>query len=131
MEEQLDRREEVNPARKRAILHDQQQLLHQHNGLVRLFRTALERMPNDDYKVVIRADKRPAGIHERQINALIKDEVAILIVGENVEKCDIVVTPLDTGQLQKIFWQGDDAYYFKINMINALNGQYQSVLGKF
>lgn len=61
MEEQLDRRQEINTAMKRAILQDLQQLLHEHHALVRQFKTALERMPNDDYKVVIRADKRPAG----------------------------------------------------------------------
>ncbi|KAF8792564.1 hypothetical protein HNY73_004144 [Argiope bruennichi] len=38
MEEQLDRREEINPAMKRAILRDLQQLLHGHNALVRLFK---------------------------------------------------------------------------------------------
>lgn len=61
MEEQLDRRQEINAqnkkwinaAMKRAILQDLQQLLHEHHVLVRLFKTALERMPNDDYKVVI------------------------------------------------------------------------------
>ena len=60
-------------------------------------------MPNDDYKVVIRADKRPAGTHERRFNAPTIDEVAILIVGENLETRDIVLTRRDTGQLQKIY----------------------------
>lgn len=140
MEEQLDRRQEINTAMKRAILQDLQQLLHEHHALVRLFKTALERMPNDDYKVVIRADKRPAGTHERRFNAPTIDEVAILIVGENLETRDIVLTRRDTGQLQQIyethrsydtlqyplmFWQGDDGYHFNIKMINPLNGEYQ------
>ncbi|KAG8182241.1 hypothetical protein JTE90_024174 [Oedothorax gibbosus] len=55
--------------------------------------SALDRMPNDDYKVVIRADKRPSGRHERTFNAPTIDEVAILIVGENLETRDIVLTP--------------------------------------
>lgn len=140
MEEQVDRRQEINAAMKRTILQDLQQLLHEHNALVRLFKSALERMPNDNYKVVIRADKRPSGAHERTFNAPTIDEVAILIVGENLEARDIVLTRRDTGQLQHIsethrsydtlqyplmFWQGEDGYYFNIKMINPLNGEYQ------
>ncbi|GFY56791.1 uncharacterized protein TNIN_474551 [Trichonephila inaurata madagascariensis] len=68
-EEQLDRRREINAGMKRAILQDLQQLLHEHHALVRLFKSALERMSNDDYKVVIKADKRPSGTHERTFNA--------------------------------------------------------------
>lgn len=92
---------------------------------------ALERVPNDDYKVAIKADKRPAttmcqmGTHERTFNVPTIDEVAILIVGEQLEIRDIVLTRRDTGQLQRIsktrgsydalqyplmFWQGQDGY---------------------
>ncbi|CAB3233491.1 unnamed protein product [Arctia plantaginis] len=53
IEEQLDRHQEINAAMERAILQDLQQLLHEHHALVRLFKSALERMPNNDYKVVI------------------------------------------------------------------------------
>jgi hypothetical protein len=60
-------------------------------------------MPKNDYKVVIRADKQPAGTHERTFNAPTIDEVAILIVGENVETRDIVLTHRDTVQLQQIY----------------------------
>ena len=100
--------------------------------MVKLFRTALERMPNNDYKVIIRAGKRPAGTHEPTFNAPTTDEDAILIVGENVGTRDIVLTRRDTGQLQHIyethrsydalqyplmFWQGDDGYHFNIKML--------------
>ncbi|XP_037953369.1 uncharacterized protein LOC119683647 isoform X2 [Teleopsis dalmanni] len=106
-------------------------------ALVRLFKTALERMPHDNYKVVIRADKRPAETHERKFNAPTIDKVAILIVGENLNIRDIVLTRRDTGQLQQVcethrsydtlqyplmFWQEDDGYDFNIKMINPLNG---------
>lgn len=92
MEEQLDRRLGINAGMKRAIIQDLQCLLHEHHALVRLFKSALEQMPNDDYKVVIKADKRPSGTHERTFNAPTVDEVAILIVGEQLEKRDIVLT---------------------------------------
>ena len=48
MEEQLDRRQKINIAVKKATLYDFQHLLHEHHALVRLLMTALERMPNDD-----------------------------------------------------------------------------------
>ncbi|CAH0397640.1 unnamed protein product [Chilo suppressalis] len=99
MEEQLDRRLAINAGMKRAILQDLQCLLHEHHALVKLFKSALDRMPNDDYKVVIKADKRPSGTHERTFNAP-TDEVAILIVGEQLDKRDIMLTRRDTGQLQ-------------------------------
>ena len=41
----------------------------QHNELVALFTTALDSMPSDNYKIVIKADKTPAGQHARCFNA--------------------------------------------------------------
>ncbi|CAH2103518.1 unnamed protein product [Euphydryas editha] len=105
VEEQLDRRQEINTTMKRAILQDLQQLLHKRHAFIysfRLFKTALERMLNDDYKVVTRVDKRPAGTHECTFNSPTIDEVAILIVFENLETCDIVLIRRDTGQLQHL-----------------------------
>ncbi|CAH2103591.1 unnamed protein product [Euphydryas editha] len=52
---------------------------------VRQFETTLERVPNYEYKAVIKADERPAGTYEHTFNAATIDEVAILIVGENLE----------------------------------------------
>lgn len=141
MEEQLDRRGEINAGMKQAILQDLQQLLHEHHAFVRLFKSALKRIPNDNYKVVIKADKRPSGTRERRYNAPTIDEVAILIVAEQLKTRVIVLTRRDTGQLQKIsethrsydalqyplmFWQGEDGYYFNIKMINPLNDEYIS-----
>lgn len=54
---------------QREVIVELQQILHKHNQLVNLFKTSLERMISDRYKVVIRADKRPIGEHERKYNA--------------------------------------------------------------
>ena len=43
------------------VVLELQRMLHQHNDLVKDFKTNLDRMPTDEYKVVIRADRRPAG----------------------------------------------------------------------
>ncbi|UYV73327.1 hypothetical protein LAZ67_10002739 [Cordylochernes scorpioides] len=96
----------------------------------RLFKTTIERMPTDDYVVVIRADKTPAGQHERRFNAPTIDEVAILIVGEEFNSRDIVIHRRDDNlqrvsethrsydalQYPILFWQGEDGYHFNIKM---------------
>ncbi|CAH2105799.1 unnamed protein product [Euphydryas editha] len=79
---------------KRAILQALQQLLHEYHPLARLriVKAALERIPNNDHKVVIRTDKQQAGIHKRTFDAPTTDKIAILIIGENLEICDIVLS---------------------------------------
>ena len=52
--------------------------------------TPLDRMPSDNHKIVIKADKMPAGQHARRFNAP-TIEFAIVIVGENLEYQDIVL----------------------------------------
>lgn len=109
-----------------------QNLFDPHNELVKLFRTALERMPADDYKVIIKADKTPAGQHERQYNVSIINEVAIVIVGEEFNSRDIVLHRRD-GNVRRVskthrsydalqylilFWQGTDEYCFNVKMRN-------------
>jgi hypothetical protein len=47
-----------------------------------LFKTAIDMMPCDTHKIVLHADKTPAGEHVRRFNAPTIDEVAIVIVGD-------------------------------------------------
>ncbi|VDN32359.1 unnamed protein product, partial [Cylicostephanus goldi] len=61
-------------------------MLHQRNDLVNKFKTTLEQMLTDEYKVVIRADKRPAGQHERRFNAPFVSEMAVVLAIEG--DCD-------------------------------------------
>lgn len=80
--EEVNQRSAISSVTKRNIIESLQGMFHQHNELIRLFTTALDRMPSDDFKIVIRADKRPTREHERRYNAPIIEEVAIFIVGE-------------------------------------------------
>jgi hypothetical protein len=48
-------------------------------------------MPTDEYEVIIRADRRPAGEHERRFNAPPVDEVAVVISGYEFHQWDIVI----------------------------------------
>lgn len=121
---------------KRSIVEQLQTFFHQHNELVALFTTALDRMPSDNHKIVIRADKAPAGQHAGRFNAPTIDEVAIVVVGENLENRDIVLhrrndqlqrvsethRSYDALQYPILFWQGEDGYHFSIKMINPVTG---------
>ncbi|XP_036343461.1 uncharacterized protein LOC118752691 [Rhagoletis pomonella] len=56
-----------------------------------MFKTALQRMPSDTHKFVIRADRTPTGEHVRRFNAPTVDDVAAIIVGDPTTSRDIVV----------------------------------------
>ncbi|GFT18962.1 uncharacterized protein TNCV_4725991 [Trichonephila clavipes] len=100
-DEQIDQRCYYNAGTRREIVGALQGLFDQYNELVRLFKTAIQRMPADDYAVVILADKRPVGQHERQFNAPSIDEVAIVIVGEEFESRDIILHRR-SGDIQRV-----------------------------
>jgi len=74
---------------KRPIVEQFQRFFHQHNELVALFTTSLDRMLSDNHKIVIKANKTPAGQHARRFNAPTIDEVAIVVVGEDLKNRDI------------------------------------------
>ncbi|XP_050058802.1 uncharacterized protein LOC126550758 [Aphis gossypii] len=134
--QEIDLRCAHNNLVKRSIVEQLQTLFHQHNQLIILFKTALDLMPSDNHKIVIRADKTPAGQHTRRFNAPTIDEVAIVVVGENLESRDIVLRrrndqlqrikethrSYDALQYPIIFWQGEDGYDFSIKMINPIAG---------
>ncbi|XP_076258595.1 uncharacterized protein LOC143195400 isoform X2 [Rhynchophorus ferrugineus] len=134
--QEIDLRCAHNNLVKRSIVEQLQTLFHQHNQLIILFKTALDLMPSDNHKIVIRADKTPAGQHTRRFNAPTIDEVAIIVVGENLESRDIVLhrrnfqlQPIkethrsyDALQYPIIFWQGEDGYDLSIKMINPITG---------
>lgn len=136
--DQVDQRCAIHTNTKRQIIDSLQTFLHEHNELVRLFKTAIEQMPSDDYKVVIKADKAPVGQHERRYNAPTIDEVAIVIVGEQFESRNIILhrrnenirrnaethRSYDALQYPILFWQGEDGYHFNIKEINAKTGNF-------
>ena len=112
-------------------------MLHQHNDYVHIFKIALQRMPSDAYRVVIRADKRPAGEHERRFNEPVTNDVAIVIVGNEFDRRDIILEKRN-NQLQRvtethrsydalqyplIFWEGEDGYHFNIMQVNPRTGE--------
>ena len=113
----------------RPTLFSIQQMLHEYNPNISLFKTDVPQ----DHKIVIRADKTPAGEHPRRFNAPTAPEVAALIVqGTEGNFRDIVLNQRDTGlqrvsethrlydalQYPLLFPRGEDGYYLQIWQVN-------------
>lgn len=77
-----------NNSVKRPIVEQLQTFFHQHNELVALFTTALDRKPSDNHKIVIKADKTPTGQHATRLNAPVTHEV---FLGDNLKNRDIAL----------------------------------------
>lgn len=133
-EEEIDRRCQIQTQMRREIIETLQNMLHEHNELVRLFKTAIDRMTSDDHKIIIKADKTPAGEHARRFNAPTIDEVAIVMVGESFPSRDIVLhrrgeqlqrvsethRSYDALQYPLLHWRGDDGYHINIRQVSPL-----------
>ncbi|XP_075425538.1 uncharacterized protein LOC142465468 [Ascaphus truei] len=131
-QQQADQRCHWIPNTRRDIVISLQRMLHEHNHLINTFKTSLELMPTDDYKVIIRADKTPVGQHERRFNAPQINEVAIVIAGEQFNTRDIILQrrahsltricethrSYDALQYPLILWNGDDGYHFNIMQVD-------------
>ena len=121
----------------RDVIMDIQHMLHAKNHLVQSFKTAIEheqRRPN--MKVVINADKRPAGEHVRRYNAPNTNDVAVVLIDEGHNHRDIALKVRSAGvktvsethrwydslQYPLIFCEGQDGYHFNIPQVNPKTG---------
>ncbi|UYV79262.1 hypothetical protein LAZ67_17001830 [Cordylochernes scorpioides] len=117
---------------RRNIVQGLQRMLHQHNLLVQQFKTALENLPSDAYRVVVNADRTPPGQHPRRYNAPTANEVAAVLAGNQFGSRDIVLHQrdnllqhvsdthrfYDALQYPLIFWKGQEGYSFHIPQID-------------
>ena len=115
----------------RNLITNLQNMLQAHNSYVRDFKAALQSLPTgneDNFKLVINADRRPASAHSGRYNAPSTNEVAVLMVNQECGSRDIVLRTRD-NQLQRIaethrsydalqypllFCRGEDGYNFQI-----------------
>ena len=88
---QVDRRCSVMQGLKPSTVQALQTMLHAVNPYIQGFKCAIDRLSGPEMRVVIRADKHPAGEHERCYNAPTTDDVGIIVVGEQCERRDIVL----------------------------------------
>ena len=119
---QIDRESQLNRHTTLCL----QDMLHEHNEHVRIFKTALEQRTQDmpDYRVVIRADRVPRGQHERTFNAPSGNDVAALLPEGQEGYRDIVLSnrdnrikriteihrSYDSLQYPLLFPRGEDGY---------------------
>lgn len=133
-ESETEKRLENVPDLKREIISNIQNLLHKHNKLIKIFKSALENMPTDEYQIVLKAEEKPIpNIHPKRINVPTSNEVAIVIIGEEYGNRDIVVRRRDKSlkrinpthqcydalQYPLIFWRGENQYHFGLHHINT------------
>ncbi|KAE9524196.1 hypothetical protein AGLY_015441 [Aphis glycines] len=82
-------------AEERAIVILLENFLEDHNQLIQLIKRVSPRLQNDNYQIVIKADKVPLGEHAGRFNAPTVDEVAVIMVGDPVDKRSIKITRRD------------------------------------
>nr|XP_023028755.1 uncharacterized protein LOC111516895 [Leptinotarsa decemlineata] len=136
VEEEIDRRCAFSEATRRAIIAELQALFHEHNCLVRDFKSAVENMRADDMKVIIRADKTSLNEHERRFNAPMTPEVAAVIVGTEIARRDIVICrrdgtkyrvagthrTYDALQYPILFPRGEFGYHLELYQVHPVPG---------
>lgn len=67
----------IEQAEERAIVILLENFLEDHNQLIQLIKRVSLRLQNDNYQIVIKADKVPLGEHAGRFNAPTVDEVAV------------------------------------------------------
>lgn len=124
---ETDQRCNISERIKREIISKLQVFFHQHNHLIRICKYALENMPTDEYKLVIKADKIPTNDHKKRYSVPTINEIAIIMVEGNKSR-DIILhkrsseltrvrethRSYDALQYPLLFWRGDDGYHFNI-----------------
>ncbi|XP_053597507.1 uncharacterized protein LOC106694146 [Microplitis demolitor] len=120
----------ICPSIKPELIHQLQNLLHEHHQYIKDFKVAIESVPKNqkEFQVIINADKKPPGEHRGRFNAQMAKEVAVIIAGQNFEKKDIILNSrddklkriseihraYDTLQYPLMFCRGEDGYHINI-----------------
>ena len=126
------------PGLQKHVVFDLQCMLHDYNSYVQSFKSALELSGSDTTcKLVINADHRPTGQHARRYNAPLCNEVAVVLVGEEHGKRDIVLRRRDNKlervlethrgydcmQYPLLFPRGEDGYHFALWLCDPSTGE--------
>lgn len=90
-EEEVRKRKEIVPDTDIQLLRELQNMLHNHNEYIKIFKTAMDFETNNDFQVIIKANRRPVGGHARVFNSPLTNEVAIIIDGSEFERRDILL----------------------------------------
>ncbi|GBP29213.1 hypothetical protein EVAR_20575_1 [Eumeta japonica] len=97
-----------------------------------MFKTALERMPSDTHKFVIRADCTPTGEHVRRFNAPTVNDVAAILLAIQLNhetlsfkkqyhaSCKRDTSFVRCVTISIIYWQGQDGYDITLKMVDPI-----------
>ncbi|XP_065356368.1 uncharacterized protein LOC135950766 [Calliphora vicina] len=118
------------PGVKSGLVKQLQRMLHEVNAYVKQLKSTIESVPQgcETYQIVIRADRKPAEAHSGRFNEPSCSEVALVIVGQQFEKRDIILKShdnklqriselhksYDTLQYPLMFCRGEDGYSINI-----------------
>ncbi|XP_018799248.1 PREDICTED: uncharacterized protein LOC108975317 [Bactrocera latifrons] len=94
------------------------------------------RLQNDNYVIVIKADKVPNREHAGTYNVPSVNEVSVVMAGDPTERRDIRIQRRDNTlqiiqdnhrsydalQYPLIFWEGEDGYHLNIKQSNPTTG---------
>ena len=136
-ESQVATRCEIISGLRPDIVSSINQLLHNDNHYVQIFKIAMELFTQQDVptniRVVINETKRPTGEHLKRYNSPMCDEVGVLMPNENANNRDIVLHYKDGGlcriselhrgyddplQYPLIFSHGTDGWHINLKLAN-------------
>ncbi|XP_050549141.1 uncharacterized protein LOC126910538 [Daktulosphaira vitifoliae] len=127
----------IERADERAIVESLEIFLENRNQLIQLFKRVSPQLLNDNYQIVIKADRVPSGEHAGRFNAPTVDEVAVIMAGDPADSRAIKITRRDNTisiisdthrsydalQYPLIFWAGQDEYHINIKQRNSTTGR--------
>ncbi|GFW83292.1 helitron_like_N domain-containing protein [Trichonephila clavipes] len=127
----------IEQMEEREIVELLENVLQNHNKLLQLFKTLSNRLQNDNYAIIIKADKVPYGEHADTYNVPTINEVAVVMTGDLTEGRDICVQRRDNTvqtiqdnhrsydvlQYPLIFWEGEYGFHLNIKQRNSTTGE--------
>lgn len=88
---EADRRCEVTRQVERNIIMELQEMFHEHNDIVKNFKTSLDQMRKDKCKLTIEGNFIPNNQHKGRYNQPTVEETAAVTIGNQFDPRDIVV----------------------------------------
>lgn len=131
-ETEINQRCKIINGMNREIISNLQRFLHKNNAMVSSFKYALEHMPSHECKIIIKADPNITKAHKKRLNAPSTNEIAVLMVHDEINNRDIVIQKRDNTlqrvnethrkydalQYPLLFWRGEDGYHFEYKLFD-------------
>ena len=127
-QQQARHRQRIFPEVDMGLILDIQRSLHEHNFLVRRFKSSVERCVSEQGFLLLSAEARPAGDHAGRYNPPVEEDIAVILDASEGNRRDIVLRPRGGGreaisslhrfydalQYPLLFPRGDSTYHIEI-----------------